>query len=70
MTTRPDRLTEAAGMLYEEGLRFQKLAEELILRSYHQRGPSTLDTSRLIRDHEIRAETFRAASQLIHAPTP
>ena len=58
--------------LNQEADRFQAKAKDLALTALHKaQYESAIDPrdARLIRDHELRAETFRAAAALISEPT-
>lgn len=62
------KVTMMEELLVQEHLRFTNLAREAMARALHKsadgRSINELD-ARLIRDHEIRAETFKAAARLI-----
>jgi len=48
-----------------ESTRFKELADHLIVAAYHKEGGATERDKRLIRDHEVRAETYATAACFI-----
>lgn len=57
-------LTGCAERLAAEARRYRLLAGELIIRSFHAK-TVTPETAQLIRDHELRAETYKTAAAMI-----
>jgi hypothetical protein len=56
--------TGLANLLTTEAARYKAKADALIVADYHKGATNDAD-KRLIRDHEIRSETFKTAATLI-----
>lgn len=69
MKTNPERILTVTGTLDDEARRYKKLAQEAALsalkKSADGKTINDLD-ARLIRDHEIRAESFKTAAKIVH----
>jgi hypothetical protein len=52
-----------ANLLRTEAARYQALRAQIIVKTFPH--PGTAENLRLIRDHEVRAETFKTAATLI-----
>lgn len=61
------KIRQAAAKLLLEASRFKARSDELIVKAYHSAGLPNAETARLIRDHEIRAESFKEAARLVQA---
>lgn len=69
MKTKDPRVLNVTGTLDDESRRYKKLAQEAALSALKKSadGKTINDlAARLIRDHEIRAESFKTAAKIVH----
>lgn len=69
MKTKEQRILLVTGTLDDEARRYKKLAAETALSALNKSadGKTITDAdARLIRDHEIRAESFKTAAKIVH----